>query len=182
MENRKIIIAILAVIAFSCSLLTLDADGWVLLKKGEIHLAHREFLRDYAYEPDSVRYSAGLSYTFFLMEQYDSSLAYINISNSIDRQSNYTFFSSLVYYSRFNTFKADTVYRDFIEKDGTQINVFIIDSFITSNELHKMGLMSIYKNGNYDYVYGVLKSISNIPDDLTMPDEAVLLLDYIESL
>lgn len=182
MENNKIALIIIALIVVSCSIITLDSDGWQLLKRGEINLAHREFLRDYAYEPDSVRYAAGLGYTYFLMSLYDSSLVYIDICYDLDAQSNFTYFSSLVYYSRFDVQKADTVYRDFVEENGTEIDEFVIDSFITSNEIHKMGLMSIYRNGDYSYVYNVLKNISSIPDSLTMPDESALLPDYIESL
>ncbi len=182
MEINKSLLIFGVILLSSCSLFMLETDGWDILKTGDVNAAHKEFLRDYAYDSDSVRYSAGLAYTYFLMGLYDSSLIYVERSDDISSTSVFTVFSSLVYYNTFNFTKADTLYRAYIDREGILSNEFIIDSFIRSDALHKLGLICTYKTGDYLFVYDILLELTNIPDDLIMPENAGILTDYIESL
>ncbi len=184
MENNKIVLIVFLLILTACSFFSIETDGWHYLKNNDVNAAHKEFLRDYAYSPEDIINVSGLAYTYFLMDMPDSSLIYVNECRQIDNDTIYTLFSALTYYHSYSIIKADTVYRIFINEYGYITNQYIIDSLIQGNDMNKMGLISIYKNGDYDYVYGILQEITDIPDSFSMSNEnhRSFLIDYINSL
>lgn len=184
MQTNKTALIILALLMMSCTLFMQERDGWHYIYTGDIVSAHKEFLRDYAYAPDSVKHSAGLAYTYFLMDQPDSARVYIDVSSALSSTSGYTLFACLQY-ARFNdAVMADTVYDDYIDRFGYDRTGFIIDSVISNAYMHKMGLISKYEKGDYDFVYDALKQLTSIPDtlDVQSVQDRAIMLDYIEKL
>ncbi len=183
MENYKIVSIIFVLFFIYCSSIDIPSTGWDYIADNNIELAHREFLRDFVYD-SLVEDAAGLGYTFYLLNVYDSSKYYINIAENMDIHSDYTLFVSL-YYNTFNNIaKGDTIYKLFIEKHGISLDDYIIENVFDFAIMHKMGLMCEYELGNFQYTYDILKSISNIPTnlDMTDSDDIKILLDYINNL
>ncbi len=168
----------------SCSLFVKERDGWHYIYTGDTVAAHKEFLRDYAYEPENAKHSAGLAYTYFLMNMPDSSEVYIDISAANDSESPYTYFAALQY-ARFNdAVMADTVYDNFIIDFGYEKTGFVIDSIITESYMHKLGLISKFEKPDYGFVYEALKAMTSISDtlDTLKVEHRAIMLDYIEKL
>lgn len=184
MENNKIALMLIVLAIMSCTFLTVERSGWYYIKHNDVHTAHREFLRDYAYDSGDVGNTAGLAYTFFMLKKPDSSLVYVKQSIALKPDTSITYFVSVNYYHYYGPDSAFAYYSDALEQYGYIKAGQFIDSVVSWPDLHKLGLVSGYETGMYDSVYSILRRISDIDTTLNMSDSSdrIILLDYINRL
>ncbi|MDD3802810.1 MAG: hypothetical protein PHW02_00295 [bacterium] len=184
MENNKtLLIAFVLIAIAACSLVNpLSEDGWVYVKEDNLSKAHAKFLEDFSRFPDSLDIMGGLSYTFLVFNEMDSSKHYLDLTRAKEKDNNFFIFASLLYF-RDEPDSASFQYRKFVSKYSS-FPLYAVRDAIKSNTLHKLGLTTEILRDSFDYAYGVLKRITEIDDSLNMnlDEDRFLVIEYINSL
>jgi len=185
MENHKLI-AFLAIIFLlsGCGLFNSPQTGWDYIYLEDPVTALTMFQSEYNENPQDVKTVSGLAYTYFLLQEEDSSRIYTEKSAEIDSISKYTIFSSLIYSRFYSIEQTDRWYRKYIETSAVSNIGFYIDSIISNGSMNKIGLSGEFLLEEYDYAYSIMKQISSISDSLDMNLQAdkAILWDYISRI
>lgn len=188
MENSKtILILLLLLLISSCSLFSPKEnleDGWVYVKEKDYANALKKFRIDYEKYPDSLDIICGMFYIHFLYGKEDSAKKYLEKSFENSKEDDKTLFIGGFYYREKDYDSTNYFYEKYVEKNSPLYDPYIISTTIKSNSFHKIGLSSEYLTKNYQFVYDVLKSITDIPDSLDVNNEAdrIKIFEYINGL
>lgn len=184
MENRKVLTILFFLILAGCTLFIQPQDGWEYIYVGDPISALREFTSAYNEDQADAKISAGLSYTYLLLDENESSGVYAEKAAEADSSSKYTIFSQIAY-TRFNEpGSTDLWFRKYVSENGYTVLGFYLDTIISNGSVYKLGLSGEYISGEFDYTYEIMKKISSIPDTLDMSSDGdrVLLWDYISRI
>ncbi|MEO0237753.1 MAG: hypothetical protein ABIN35_05920 [candidate division WOR-3 bacterium] len=194
MENRKnfiivfsIIFSIVSLWFNSCSLFNKDknlSDGWVYVKEKDYATALKKFRFDYNKFPDSLDIVVGMFYVHFVYGQNDSAKKYLSESFKNSENDDKSLFIGSLYYREKNYDSCNLYYEQYVGKNSPNYDPYIISTVIKSNSFHKIGLSSEYLTKNYEFVYNVLKTITNISDslDINKDEDRIKIFDYINKL
>lgn len=191
MENRKnfiVVFSILLILFFySCSLFNQNenlSDGWVYVKEKDYATALKKFRLDYEKNPDSLDIVVGMFYVHFVYGQNDSAKKYLTESFKISENDDKNLFIGSLYYREKDYDSCNFFYEKYVEKNSPFYDPYLISSVIKSNSFHKIGLSCEYLTKNYQFVYDVLKTITNISDslDINKDEDRIIIFDYINKL
>jgi len=187
MENYKTLLIILILLFLSCSLFQSEEvfnDGWTYVKDKDYATALKKFRIDFKDNPDSLDIVCGLFYVHFVFQINDSTKYYLNKSIDIDPDNNKTLFVGGLYYREKDYDSCNYFYEKFVQKNSPLYDPYIFGTTIKTNSFHKIGLSSQYYKENYQFVYDVLKTITDISDslDLSLTENKLILFDYIKNL
>ncbi|MEO0289008.1 MAG: hypothetical protein ABIN39_00980 [candidate division WOR-3 bacterium] len=191
MENRKNFIVIFSIVFillfYSCTLFNQDenlSDGWVYIKEKDYATALKKFRLDYDRFQDSLDIVVGMFYVHFLYGQNDSAKKYLTESFKISENDDKNLFTGSLYYREKNYDSCNFYYEQYVGKNSPFYDPYIISTVIKSNSFHKIGLSSEFLTKNYQFVYDVLKTITNISDslDITKDEDRMKIFDYINKL